>query len=405
MQVDIDENSGQGGFGEVEKFDELKLETGEVARLAILVSQAAAYYVHELKPVEIVGGVIQMEVKNRKDKSTYEVPKTGWKGRRICTGVTEIPNPADPEHPLPGPMQLKGIDPENCIVCAAAAELGILELRAILRYAIPVVRITTTSRSSTDIQDPPSAKICVLPLTALQYREFATTLKGIRELYGWGPEVKVTPSMADIVIYCEDAGFRRYAWRTPMRPHWRKDPATGDLRNPALQLAVLGLWRNPANRPTAEQLEAACGRRTDLAFLQADLAEVIDSYAEKKAIEAGERTGGRTAPAGTASPGTDASLAEGLDDLESILGDETPATATAGAAVDGGEADDLAGLEEFAPGEPAAGNGNGHGAAEPASSPADDIAEELGGAGEAEAAGADEGESFDDILGALDGLS
>src|SRR6266704_3535529 len=200
MQVTIDENSGNSGYGDVEKFEELKLDTGEVARLAILVSAATAEYVHELKPRIVVNGVIQWETKTKKDKSTYEVYATGFKGRKICTGVVDIPNPEDPEHPLPGPMRTKGIDPDNCIICAAVVELAIADMKAELRYAIPVVRISTRSKTSTDIQDPPSAKIYVLPLTWRQYRDLATNLKGIRELYGWGPEIAVKPSQADIVI-------------------------------------------------------------------------------------------------------------------------------------------------------------------------------------------------------------
>lgn len=356
MQVTIDEHSGQPA-GEIERFDEVKLETNEVARFVIPVKSASAFYVHELKPVLIVNGKIQTETKKRKDKTEYLVNATGFLGRRICTGVVEIPNPDDPEHPLPGPMRVKGVDPENCIVCAAAVEQGIADLRAELRYAVPVIRITCTGKGSTDIQEPPSAKIQVLGLTWRQYRDLAQNLKGIRELYGWGPEIPVGPDQADIVIKCEDAGFKRYQWLTPMRPHWRKDPGTGQVRNPALRAAIFGLWKNEANRPTEDQLQAACGRVTDIVFLQQDLDTVTESHADAKRIERGEKMGNVPGPAAeTAQAAT--GLDEGLDDIDSILGEDDPPPATQAAPA--APADDgLDGLGEFSP-DSAAAPANGH---------------------------------------------
>ncbi len=346
MQVTIDENSGNSGYGDVEKFEELKLDTGEVARLAILVSAATAEYVHELKPRIVVNGVIQWETKTKKDKSTYEVYATGFKGRKICTGVVDIPNPEDPEHPLPGPMRTKGIDPDNCIICAAVVELAIADMKAELRYAIPVVRISTRSKASTDIQDPPSAKIYVLPLTWRQYRDLATNLKGIRELYGWGPEIAVKPSQADIVI------------------------STGEVRNPALRAAIGGLWGNPDNRPTSEQLQAACGKAGDPVFLQQDLQEVIDSYALVKRIESGEMP---QRPAETAQAGN---LADGLDDIDAIIGESGAQPAAAPPAT--APADSLDGLDEFGLGTTSnPSTSNGHAKSAVAAVPAAEAAGDL----------------------------
>jgi hypothetical protein len=374
MQVTIDENSGNSGYGDVERFEELKLETGEVARFVILVPAATAEYVHELKPRMVVNGVIQMEPKQRKDKSTYEVYATGFKGRKICTGVVDIPNPEDPEHPLPGPMRTKGVDPENCIVCAAVVEMAIADMKAELRYAVPIVRITTRGKSSTDIMDPPSAKILVLPLTWRQYRDMATSLAGIRELYGWGPEQKIAPSMADLVIECEDAAYKRYKWRGVMRPHWKPEPGSGskEVRNPALRAAISGLWGNPDNRPSPEQLTAACGKAGDPVFLQQDLNEVVESYALVKRIESGEAAPQR--PADTAQAGSLTGELDGLDNIDEILGGDAPPAAAPQAA-----ADSLEGLDEFGIGttsNPSTGNGHAKPASPPtapAAAPAEDL--------------------------------
>lgn len=357
MQVTIDENSGNSGYGDVERFEELKLDAGEVARFAILVPAATAEYVHELKPRQVVNGVIQWETKTKKDKSTYEVYATGFKGRKVCTGVVDIPNPEDPEHPLPGPMRTKGVDPGNCIVCAAVVEMGIADMKAELRYAVPIVRITTRGKSSTDIMDPPSAKIYVLPLTWRQYNDLATSLKGIRELYGWGPERKIAPNMADLVIECEDAAYKRYKWRGVMRPHWRPEPdsESKEVRNPALRAAISGLWGNPDNRPSPEQLTAACGKAGDPVFLQQDLNEVVESYALVKRIESGEHAPQR--PAETAQAGNLTDELDGLDDIDAIIGGGDAQSAAAVPAA----ADSLDGLDEFGLGttsNPSATNGH-----------------------------------------------
>lgn len=369
MQVTIDENSG-GAPGEVEKFDEVKLETDEICRFMIPVPGAEAHYVHELKPILIVNGVVQMETKHRKDKSEYKVPATGFLGRRICLG--RVGTEEDP-----GPMRLRGLDPEACIVCAAVAD-GIVDLKAELRYALPIIRITTRGKTSTDIQDPPSAKILVLGLTWRQYRDLTQNLKGIRELYGWGPEVAVKPSMADLVIKCEDAGFKRYQWLTPMRPHWGKEPGTDQIRNPALRAAIFGLWRNPDNRPTPEQLQAACGRMTDIIFLQTDLETVVESYALQKAIERGEKMG--SAPQHPAESAQAGGLDAGLDDIDEILGTDAPAPAA--------PAGELDGLGEFTAegqsGGPAATNGHAKAAAAASGADEDLFGEEAAPAAPAE---------------------
>jgi NAD-dependent dihydropyrimidine dehydrogenase PreA subunit len=394
MQVPIDEHGGSDGNGDVERFEEVKLDTGEIARFLIPVRNATAFYVHELKPILIEGGKIVPEKRQRRDKSWFEVKATGFLGRKICTGVVELDGPDGTKQP--GPMRVKGIDPENCIICAACAG-GIADLKPELRYAVPIIRISTRSKASTDIADPPSVKVLVLPLTRRQYKDMSTALGGIRELYGWGPDVPIAPNMADLVIECEDGSFKRYKWLPPMRPHWAKDPGTGQVRNPDLASVIARTWKNPDNRPTPEQLQASCGKAGDLVFLQQDLDEVVESYAQAKAIERGEKLG--TAPA-AADRGPDADLTAGLDGLDEILGDP-PAQPAAGAVPD-----DLSGLDEFAspeqkaggaareaPGEPA-GTDDLFGTDEPGTAPA--AAQSAPATAPAGAPG-----TFDDLMGDL----
>jgi hypothetical protein len=130
-----------------------------------------------------------------------------------------------------------------------------------------------------------------------------------------------------------------------MRSHWAKDPASGQIRNPALRNAIFGLWKNEDNRPTPEQLQASCGKASDLAYLQQDLNDVVESYAQAKAIERGEKPAAAQTAAATAQAGAAdlESGLSGLDDIDEILGGDAAAAPAAVKPVAG----ELEGLDEF----------------------------------------------------------
>jgi hypothetical protein len=322
-----------------ELFEKLELTTGESARLVIPVADAECVHVHLLEAPVVADGQIQWEEKTRKDKSKYQVYATTFVGRRLCLG--------DPDY-----MKANGgVDERSCPACAAAKEAGIKELVPDRRYAMPVIRITCTSKTSTTPQDPPGAKIYVLSLTVKQYKELASNLGAIRELYEWPPEHPVKPSNADLVLYCVDGDWKRYEWKPPMRPAWTKK------RNPALNQFIGALWGNVENRPTDEQLRLASGRTSDLRWLSIDVERVTDAWAEVRRIERGAKAGAsqphETAQTAAAADGT---LAEGFDDLDAVLGDDPALGADQGL---GDDADPLDGLGEFAPADPAPANGHG----------------------------------------------
>jgi hypothetical protein len=355
-------------------FEKLELSTDEVARLIIPVDDADRVYVHTLEAPVVSGGEVKMETKTRKDKSTYEVIATSFVGRRQCLGDPDV-------------MKAHGgIDEDNCPMCAAAKELGVPELIPEPRFALPVIRVTCTSKTSSEPQDPPGAKIYVLTLTAKQYSGLVSNFDSIRELYDWGPEHPVKPNQADIILKCEDGDWKRYLWEAPKRRSW------SEQKNPELNSLIKRLWGNVANRPTDEQLEAAIARPADRKWVEIDLAKVTDAWAEVRSIQRGE-TGERhrQQPAETAGANVDAEadLASALDDLDSLddigglLGEPEAGTAGTGDP-------DLAGLDEFAPGTTSnpGPNGNGNGkapAAEPDAGPGaadvpEDIAREAAGA-------------------------
>lgn len=327
MQVTLDDNVSDDGA--VEPFEALALTTGEIARLVFPTPGGECVPVHTLEARLVVDGVLQWEEKTRKDKTKYSVPATTFVGKRACPGEPDWMR----DH--------GGLDVRKCPACQAAEEFKIPELIPELRYALPVIRIATKSKGTTDVQDPPNAKIYVLGLTQRQYRELSINLKGIRELYDWPPEHPVRPRDADIVLFCEDGDWKRYVWRAPMRPAWAKN------RNPALNAFIGALWGNPENRPTVAQLQLACARAADLRWLAVDVERVTDSYAEWRRVEKGGSAVAQ-GPAETAQTGA-GDLGEGLDDLDALVTGDPGGPATQ---------DELAGLGEF-DAETSHGSGNG----------------------------------------------
>lgn len=349
MQVTLDDNVGDEGG--VEPFEVLSLKTNEIARLVFPTPGGECVPVHTLEARLVIDGQLQWEEKTRKDKSKYNVPGTQFVGKRAC--------PGDPDYM----REHGGIDPTKCPACRAAEEFGITDLIPELRYALPVIRIATTSSGSTDVMKPPNAKIYVLPLTQKQYRELSINLKGIRELYDWPPEHPVRPRDADIILFCEDGDWKRYTWRAPMRPAWSQQ------RNPELNAFIGALWGNPENRPTVAQLQLACARAADLRWFTIDVERVVDSYAEWRRVEKG---GSAVAhgPAETAQAGT-GDLGEGLDDLDALVTEDPGGPATQ---------DELAGLGEFDAATTSNGNGDKTQAAKPAADSGQDLV--TGGSGD-----------------------
>ncbi len=337
MKVSLNDKSSASTGPDL--FEKLELTTDEIARLVIPVERADRVYVHTLEVPVVSGGKIQMETKTRKDKSTYEVPATTFVGRRQCLGKPDVIK----NH--------GGIDEDNCPMCAAAKELGVPELIPEPRFALPVIRVTCASKTSSEPQDPPGAKIYVLTLTAKQYSGLVTNFDSIRELYDWGPEHEVKPNQADIIVKCADGEWKRLEWQPPKRRCWQQ------AKNPEMFNLISRLWGNKANRPTDEQLEAAIARPADRKWVEIDLAKVTDGWAEVRSIQRGEKTERHhQQPAETAGANIELdSLGEGLEDIDALLtGDPGPG---------GTDPGDLSGLDVFAPAKDAAASGNGHAAA------------------------------------------
>lgn len=256
--------------GTVDQFESLKLTTGEWARLLIVDDENAWWeWVHGMRaPVLDDTDMPVIIDKQRKDGSTYPDYSMRFVGQRICMGD-------------PAVVEDKGLDPDRCPACAAAAR-GVKGMSPERRFAVPVIRYKTRDNSrrgggSVDLINPPQAEILVWKLSQRMFNMLMDCKGEIRELLEIRPGQEFHLRAADIVVQCEDGGFQRVVFKAPKRPAYRQDQAVNEL--------VRALWANEDNRPTEAQLKAACGRSGDIEYM------AVDVEAVERAWRSAERVG------------------------------------------------------------------------------------------------------------------
>lgn len=120
-----DENVKKNPFD----FPKVKLAKGETARLTV-VENPYTEYVHTIqKPILDESGNVVYQTKEKKDGTEYQVPKLTFVSNPICLGDPDV-------------LDAEGIDPENCPVCARAAE-GERGFQPKRRFAMHVIRTNT----------------------------------------------------------------------------------------------------------------------------------------------------------------------------------------------------------------------------------------------------------------------
>ena len=368
---------------QVDAFASLVLKTGEYARLLIPGNKDDVWYewVHVFRApyFDEDTGRPAMEDKKRKDGSVYkQVYGTTFVGGQICLGDPSVIEGSG-----------NGLDPARCPACASAAR-GTRGMAPDRRWAVPVIRYKCTSRGSTELQTPPTAEILVWSLTQKQFNALLDVRPEIRNLFDLPAGHDFEWRIADVVVFCEDENFKRFLFKSPLRPAYGKNAPQGAK----VGELVKDLWGTVANRPTDEQLRAACGRAPDREFMATDVETVEMAWRKVDRFESGAPAD--PADSGPLSGNGDKPLDEQLDDLladdplaehpgglEEFAPRESPADAL--------DTDDIFG--ESSPAVPATQE------SAPSSPPADPLAEDAPvPAGVAASNGSGQVQSFTDIL-------
>jgi hypothetical protein len=367
-----------------DKFPQVKLERGEGRRLWVPDELIAFMeYRHSIQaPVfdAATGEPLKTEKKVRGSMRTvYDMSfeTGGYIGGPICLGNSDV-------------IRAEKLDPDGCPACAGVKRLldaGIadaLDLRPLPRYALPVVQYVTAGKTDlTKLRTPPNADILIWALSQWSWEQVDGIRGQMAEILNLEDAAAVKLQMCDICVSNEN-GYQKIDKIWPLRRAWAHDSDFGRK----VRAVVQDLWMTVENRPTDEQLQAACGRKVDRDFMDRDIRDAEERWHKAENFGKGgpaDTSGGTYLANGQQA----ASLEDGLDLLE---GEPVPEATMA---------EHPGGLGEFAersPEKPVADDGDLFGASESGSAalPGDDpfadsplnaVAEQA--LGEARAAAAD----------------
>jgi hypothetical protein len=264
-------------------FPRLKFrEKGEKARLAFY-EKPWKEWVHQLRaPMIGEDGRPKKEKRESKFGKPYEVFDTEFVSNPICLGGI-------------GVLDVKGVDPDACPVCAAAvAASGEANLKPRQRFAANVVRYFTKP-GSYDLRVPFG---CTVEVWAFSDNMYDDLLDLQKEL----PDQNI--QLHDVLLECEIVEFQRVKMGTRLVPGWTEHPEGVSI--------IQQLLAEPGNTATEAQLREACGRDREKAYMQEDADLVLRRWRQISEIGSTESPGA----ASTASLGGGAdNLQDGIDTL------------------------------------------------------------------------------------------
>jgi hypothetical protein len=236
------------------EFPKLKLTQGEKARIVVGLEPPVMEYVHTLRKPEIVNGVPQMETLKRKDGTEYQAHKKTFIGTPLCEGRDEVLNE-------------KGLDKDQCPVCALAAENSDYTDAPRRRYAMHVMRYRT--KGNTDqVATPFSVELLVWAFTDKVFNKLVDIRNDIE-----GGDLR----KHDIILGpCTNPSFQQFDITPSIkRAEWMADKERG--------ATFLETWKENQ----IPDLTVAIGRRSQPDYLRQDIETIREAWAEVKAYENG----------------------------------------------------------------------------------------------------------------------
>lgn len=242
---------------EVEPFAYLEVKNqGQLARLFIPRDEGTWEWVHTLRaPILDINNLPVIEVKKRKDNTTYTAFVDDFVAQRICLGDPDV-------------LKERGLDPDHCPMCKAAAD-GLKGAMPERRFALVVVRYATQGEGQ--LRNPPSADVLIWKLSQKMYNALQGQRADIRELREMEQDAPCEWNMADIVIECTSPEFHRTEFRAPKR--------SGYHTHAPIKAYIDALLADPANLPTDDQLRLACARPGVYAYMKADAEKAMKRWA------------------------------------------------------------------------------------------------------------------------------
>lgn len=271
-----------------ERYPKLKLGKDERGRI-VCVEQPLFFFTHSLKAPKILNGEPIIEIKKRKDGTTYEQYELEFLGQPICMGDTGI-------------LADKGVDDKNCAACAASKRSDAVP-GPTRRYAMNIVQYGIRP-GGWELSAPFSIRVVIWGFTARMFDQLvdlATEWGNLRD-----HDLLLGP--------CEDATYQKWPMKIAQGAMWAGSAETKG--------AVKVAWES---RATDDQLRDACGRKSTMEFLAEDVNRTEQRWAMA-------RRAGTAGSAEVAVAQTQADLTSGLGDLLGGAQTAPPAAAAPAAA-------------------------------------------------------------------------
>jgi hypothetical protein len=306
-----------------DKFPQLKLKLDERRRIWLPPEggkhQPWREWVHVIKAPVIKDGVAQKETRQRQDGSSFETYATTFIGSPLCLGREDI-------------LMEHGVDPGNCPDCEAAEALGRATFKPQVRYASEIIAYAT-KQGGWELAAPFSASLLIWSYPAGRYGKLDDLRKAeARDVSQFDLRLGPCEKPENMQKYDIQAlGSQPCAWTLSEQ----------------VKTYVLELWSTAGNRPTEDQLVAACGRKTERAYMLEDIKRATQLWNMAEAAGSGgapgtlgaEFSGGQPADLGAglsgllnsaqAQPAAPAVAAQAGGSFEDLLGGAAPAPAVA----------------------------------------------------------------------------
>lgn len=222
------------------EFDRLKLKVGERARIVTL-EKPTFTWVHTLRAPKIVDGRANKVIKKRKDNTEYADWDMDFIGRPQCLG----------DH---GIIADEGLDAKNCPVCTRAKDSEETAAPE-RRFAMNIIKYNTRADGNPVAPFGCSSQVW-------------TFTEGIfNKLYDIAQEYGGLVGRDLILGPCQvPEAFQKFDISAGAKNLWESDEA------------ITRIVRETHDQNRIENLEAACGRKTEAKWLKSDVEKIAERW-------------------------------------------------------------------------------------------------------------------------------
>jgi len=234
-------------------FPRLKLDKSEKARIAIIEDPVVEYR-HSLDSPTVSNGNVDTKEVEARNGSTYTDYKREFISSLLCTGDAEV-------------LEVGGVDPEGCKMCAYALENPDHIKPPQRRYAMHVIKYKTKAGSTT-VATPFSVELVVW---AFPDRTFNKIIELNQD---WAEQGGLKAH--DVFLDCTNGSFQNYDFSVAPDAAWSKNDDTKSL------------VKETFDNNQIPDLSIACGSRKEGTWIQNDLDKISEAWGLVNRIEGGE---------------------------------------------------------------------------------------------------------------------